>query len=88
MDPYTKSILAVLAMAVLLNASNPWSQPIAKWLASRSSVDRAESELGSVASSIIAVAALINTINPWGKSIVELAKLNDRTEMHPNQPET
>ena len=79
-DLWTKSIITVLAIAVLLNASNLWIQPISKWAEFRSSVGRIESELRTISSSIIAVAVLFNTMSPWVKPIVALAKSHGRTD--------
>ncbi len=80
MDLFTKSILTILAIAVLLNASNPWSQPISKWAEFRSSVARIESELSPISSSIIAVSVLLNAISPWVRPIVALAKTHTVTD--------
>lgn len=83
MDLYTKSILTVLAIAVLLNASNPLSMPISKWAEFRSRVARIESELSTISSSIIVVAVLLNgmnPMNPWIKPIVALAKSHNSAD--------
>ena len=79
MNLYTRSILAVIAMAVLLNASNPSSQPIAQWAELHRSVNRIENQIVSVSSSIMAIGILINTSNPWGKPIVSLVKHRGRS---------
>ena len=84
-DLYTKSILTVLAIAVLLNASNPWSLPISKWAEFHDSTDWIETQHSPISSSIIAVAVLLNAMNPWVKPLVVLAKSYGNTERHPDQ---
>ena len=74
-DIYTKSILVVLAIMVVLNVSTPSSHPISQWSGLRDSVGRLESNLLSVSSSIMAVAVLVNAINPWGRPFVALAQV-------------
>ena len=74
MDHYTKSILTVFVLAVIFCASNPWSRSFSPMTERVDPLDRIESHLGPVSSSVIVAAVLVNAMNPWIKPIVRLAK--------------